>query len=78
MKCDHCDHEMVIGDWPYCPHGLGNNLERPIEAVADDMIDYHGTRTFTTIGEKVRFMDRNAIVPKDLSEKRPGRKQFFL
>ena len=21
MKCDDCGHEIVIGEWPFCPHG---------------------------------------------------------
>lgn len=21
MRCGNCEHEMVIGDWPFCPHG---------------------------------------------------------
>ena len=21
MKCDNCNTEVVVGDWPFCPHG---------------------------------------------------------
>lgn len=21
MKCDSCNREITIGEWPYCPHG---------------------------------------------------------
>lgn len=25
MVCDKCNHELEIGDWPFCPHGKGHN-----------------------------------------------------
>jgi hypothetical protein len=32
MKCDKCDHELTVGDFPYCPHGRGAN-----SAIGDDI-----------------------------------------
>lgn len=75
--CEKCGESVSIGDWPWCPHGVGNNLEHPMAPYIDEMIDRDGPREFRTIGEKVRYMDRNAIIPRDLSEKRPGRKLYF-
>lgn len=23
--CDKCGKELVIGEWPFCPHGFGSN-----------------------------------------------------
>jgi hypothetical protein len=63
MTCDTCNHEMQIGDWPYCPHGRGNNLQRPMEPHLDEMIAASPVE-FSTIGEKVRYMDRHDIVPR--------------
>jgi hypothetical protein len=64
MTCEICGHEMQIGDWAWCPHGTGNNLQRPMEAHLDEMIATAPVE-FTTISEKVRYMDRNAIVPRN-------------
>lgn len=25
MKCDVCNEEINVGDWPWCPHGQGAN-----------------------------------------------------
>lgn len=25
MTCEKCGHELIVGDWPFCPHGLGAN-----------------------------------------------------
>lgn len=53
----------TIGEWWLCPHGFGNNLQRPMEPGVDEMIGTDPV-SFTTIGEKVRYMDRNAIIPR--------------
>ena len=63
-------HEIHHGDWPYCPHLPGNNLQKPIEPHTDDMIAASPVE-FRTIGEKVRYMDQHAIVPR--GEARPDR-----
>lgn len=23
-KCDKCQKELVVGEWPFCPHGFGS------------------------------------------------------
>lgn len=25
MTCDKCNIELAVGDWPFCPHGLGHS-----------------------------------------------------
>jgi hypothetical protein len=30
--CDKCGQELVIGEWPFCPHGIGHN-----NVIADDI-----------------------------------------
>lgn len=25
MTCDKCGEELIVGDWPWCPHGSGTN-----------------------------------------------------
>ena len=75
--CELCGRAVKVGEWPWCPHGFGNNLQKPMEEVVDEHIDYEGTRSFTTIGEKVRFMDKNGIVPVDLKKSHGRGKLFF-
>lgn len=24
-QCDKCQKELVVGEWPFCPHGMGNS-----------------------------------------------------
>lgn len=81
--CDVCGGMIAIGDWPICngdplAHApMHNASNKPMEPEVDDMIDRNEVKTWTTIGEKVRYMDRNGIVPRDVSEKRPGRRIYF-
>jgi len=60
--CELCGRDVAIGEWPYCPHGFGNNLQKPMEPHTDEMLTSE-PREFRTIGEKVKFMDQHAIVP---------------
>lgn len=27
--CEHCGHELRVGDWPHCPHGRGSFINVP-------------------------------------------------
>lgn len=71
--CDLCGRDVQIGDWPYCPHPHGNNLQKPIEPHTDEML---GGGEFRTISEKVKYMDAHAIVPR--GEARPDRSDTYL
>lgn len=61
--CELCGKDVSIGDFPFCPHGRGNNLQKPMTPYTDTMIS-SSPMEFRTISEKVRFMDRNGIVPR--------------
>jgi len=61
--CEKCGESVSIGDWPYCPHEPGNNLQQPMSPYTDDMIA-NSPVEFRTISEKVRYMDRNNLVPR--------------
>ena len=62
MKCDKCENEIHIGEWPYCPHGRGNNLEQPMESVQDwNISPEEGGVEFTTRGQRRKYMDNNGI-----------------
>lgn len=77
MKCEKCGHEMQIGDYPFCPHERGIGGYDPFTPVVDEMIADE-PMTFTNRGERSRYMDRNAIVPKDVSHKNPNRKKLYF
>ena len=67
--CDKCGAEVGIGQFPLCKgdpsaHGPWRGAEEPMEAIDDEMLtDEPGTIHFSTIGEKVRYMDKHNIVP---------------
>lgn len=67
--CEKCGESVSIGDWPYCPHESGNNLQQPMSPYTDDMIAGSPVE-FRTIGEKVRYMDRHNLVPSSESVRR--------
>ena len=33
MTCDQCQRELVVGDWPFCPHGPS----RSFNVIGDDI-----------------------------------------
>lgn len=43
--CTSCGKELIIGEWPFCPHGMPN------VAVIDDAIE-GGPRFFETMGHE--------------------------
>jgi len=61
--CEECGRDVSIGDFPFCPHGHGNNLQKPMTPYTDTQLAATPME-FSTISEKVRFMDRNGIVPR--------------
>ena len=61
--CEECGRDVSIGDFPFCPHGHGNNLQKPMTPYTDTQLAATPME-FSTISEKVRFMDRNSIVPR--------------
>lgn len=76
VTCETCGKDYTIGEWPYCPHGTGLGGYDAFDPVTDDMIAADPI-TFGNRGERSRYMDRNGIVVKDLSERKPFRKLYF-
>ena len=72
VLCEVCGEKYRIGQFPWCPHGTGIGGYDAFTPVTDDMIAAEPI-TFGNRGERSRYMDRNAIVPKDVSSLRPGR-----
>lgn len=66
--CDKCGVEIKIGDWPYCPHPRQDNRHHGFEPHYDEHISANG-QFFQSVHEKVRFIDKNGLVPADLKGK---------
>lgn len=64
VTCDKCGTEYGIGDWPMCPHGKPRFHVDAFAPQYDEMLSTDGL-TYSSNREKVRYMDRNAIVEKD-------------
>lgn len=63
--CEKCHQAIVIGSWPFCPHDKVATRHVGFTPYFDEHLD----RSFTSIGEKVKHMDKNNIVPADLKSK---------
>lgn len=74
--CDTCGLVYTIGEWWLCPHGTGLGGYDPFTPTTDDMIASEPI-TFGNRGERSRYMDRNAIVRKDVSDRRPGKAVYW-
>ena len=75
--CENCKKEIHVGDWPFCPHGVVLRFgHAPLEEVFDEHISDDGMR-FTNWGEKLKYMDRNALVPHKFKDKAPGEVLYF-
>jgi hypothetical protein len=73
--CDKCGKEYGIGASPWCRdgHAMGYGGFSAFTPIDDDMIDRNGPVHFGNWGEKLAYMSRNGIEPKDLSGIKPGR-----
>lgn len=59
MTCEKCGAELVVGSWPFCPHGKGM-----YNAIGDEMDHWqvNGTQTpihFTSKQERQRWLKAN-------------------
>lgn len=54
-KCDDCGQVTHMGDWPYCPHGLGGYYAVKFEAYIDKNLG--GTSKMST-EEKIKIAKR--------------------
>ena len=87
MICERCGKELVIGQWPWCPHGDARNFgDLPLEPYVDEHIAAGGTdvgydsegnpyrgHLITTRGERRRLASRNHADYLDVSSKKRGR-----
>jgi hypothetical protein len=75
--CTTCNEQYRIGQWPWCPHVTGVGGYDPFTPVTDEHIA-DDPITFGNRGERSRYMDRNAIVPKDVSRFKSGKTVYFI
>jgi hypothetical protein len=72
--CEKCHIEYGIGASPWCrdKHAMGYGGFSAFTPHTDDMIGREPVH-FGNWGEKLKWMDRNGVEPKDLSGIKPGR-----
>ncbi len=85
VHCEVCGTDYTFGAFPFCrgnpsDHGPWIGAEEPIEALPDEhLTDEPGGITFTTMREKVRYMDKHAIQPHRNRESwKPGTLVFDM
>lgn len=67
--CDKCGSKLEIGSWPFCPdHSPQTIRHHGFEPHYDEHISANG-EFFQSIHEKVRYMNRNHIVPANNRDK---------
>lgn len=60
--CEKCQHRIVIGAWPWCPHGLGAN-----SVVGDEIDEWNENVSdhpvhFTSKQEKRRYLEEHGLM----------------
>lgn len=66
--CDICGYALRIGDFPFCPHPRQDNRHYGFEPHYDEHVSAEG-QFFQSIHEKVKFLDKNHIVPANNRDK---------
>jgi len=78
MTCDRCQHDLVIGEWPFCPHGFSHAFVVRDDSIPGGMVIENlgpHPQTFYSRSEFKRAMDAAGVeqhvrhVPKPGSDK---------
>ena len=80
MKCDRCNAELKVGDWPFCPHEHVDHCqlgEEPLEPYWDHNLAPDPVY-ITTRGERRKLMSKNHLEYLDVSSKKRGGKLYFF
>jgi len=73
MKCDQCNRDVNVGDWPFCPHGSARNFgEQPLEPYIDHNLGTEPVE-ITSRGQRRAIMARQHFEYHDVSRKKRGR-----
>jgi hypothetical protein len=76
-KCEKCNQEVSIGDWPWCPHGSAANFgEESIEPYWDEML-LPDPVYITSRAQRRAIMSRNGIEYRKKHESPPGSRVFI-
>ncbi len=80
-ECNKCGNNVVIGEWPWCPHGFGNNLDDPMQSYVDwQLTSETGGVEITTRGQRrAIMMEKGFEFHKNRFEGSvgEGRRQYF-
>jgi hypothetical protein len=63
MICEMCQRTLVIGEWPFCPHGMPERSGGA--AMIDDTIS-GGARYFENLGEQPVFISSKSQLRDEL------------
>lgn len=75
--CESCGKTYTVGEWPWCPHGFGNNLEEPLEPYVDDNLTADpGGVEITTRSQRRQLMKEKGFEYRKKASA-PGRTLFF-
>jgi hypothetical protein len=64
MICEKCEKEIVVGEWPFCPHGfplhglkqLGDEIDEINENVSHEPVH------FRSRAEKKRYLKEHGLI----------------
>ena len=88
MKCDDCQKELTVGEWPWCPHGRAQEAHG-----FEPYFDYGLGQTITGVGDIRKAMrphweqdqyiqldhsDKPASYYKEMNERRAERRARAL
>lgn len=80
IHCEKCGGDYTFGAFPFCKgnprdHGSWDTAEQPCAPFdSENLTDGPGTVTFTSVREKVKYMDKHNLVPhKPRDSWKPGR-----
>ena len=73
--CDKCGQEILIGEWPFCPHGSNVTFGEDSIDYVDEMIAEEPVR-FTSRLQRRKFMDKQGLDFRAKLERHVGSVQY--
>ncbi len=74
--CDTCSKEYAVGEWPYCPHGIGTYGDDPIEPYFAEHISPTG-EWITSRGQRRAIMAKRGLDIKKPREDYAAHRVYF-
>ena len=73
--CDKCGQEILISEWPFCPHGSNVTFGEDSIDYVDEMIAEEPVR-FTSRLQRRKFMDKQGLDFRAKLERPVGSVQY--